>query len=108
MRCSCNGSLVPFRSRTNRRAQWAISADFLQEPICNFQVLKMSLASVLATMNRKLRKDMQLLDTNIIESVFTKNVLDHHLACFGAGDLEGVLSDYAPDAVMFTPDGTRR
>jgi ketosteroid isomerase-like protein len=51
---------------------------------------------------------MQLLDTNIIEGVFTKNVLDHHLACFGRGDLEGVLSDYAPDAIMFTPDGTRR
>ena len=57
---------------------------------------------------QKAEKNMQLLDTNIIEGVFTKNVLDHHLACFGRGDLEGVLSDYAPDAIMFTPDGTRR
>ncbi len=35
----------------------------------------------------------------------TKDVLEHHLQCFGAGDLEGILSDYAADAVLFTPDG---
>src|SRR5215212_3412709 len=35
----------------------------------------------------------------------TKDVLDHHMACFGEGDLEGILSDYAADAVLFTPDG---
>jgi ketosteroid isomerase-like protein len=35
----------------------------------------------------------------------TQAVLDHHLQCFGAGDLDGLLSDYAPDAVLFTPDG---
>jgi ketosteroid isomerase-like protein len=35
----------------------------------------------------------------------TKDVLDHHVICFGAGDLAGILSDYAPDAVLFTPDG---
>ena len=35
----------------------------------------------------------------------TKDVLDHHLKCFGEGDLKGVPSDYAPDAVLFTPDG---
>ena len=35
----------------------------------------------------------------------TKDVLDNHLMCFSKGDLQGVLSDYAPDAVMFTPDG---
>lgn len=38
----------------------------------------------------------------------TREVLDHHLKCFGEGDLEGILSDYAPDAVLFTPDGPRR
>jgi ketosteroid isomerase-like protein len=32
----------------------------------------------------------------------TKEVLDHHLKCFGEGDLGGVLSDYAPGAVLFT------
>ena len=37
--------------------------------------------------------------------VSTKDVLDHHLQCFGQGDLEGILSDYAPGAVLFTPDG---
>ena len=35
----------------------------------------------------------------------TKDVLDHHLKCFGEGDLRGTLSDYAPAAVLFTPDG---
>jgi ketosteroid isomerase-like protein len=27
------------------------------------------------------------------------------LKCFGEGDLEGILSDYAPDAVLFTSAG---
>ena len=35
----------------------------------------------------------------------TKDVLDHHLKCFGEGDLKGILSDYAAGAVLFTPDG---
>ena len=35
----------------------------------------------------------------------TKEVLEHHLKCFTEGDLEGILSDYAPSAVLFTPDG---
>ena len=35
----------------------------------------------------------------------TKDVLDHHLKCFGEGDLKGILADYAPGAVLFTPDG---
>jgi hypothetical protein len=30
----------------------------------------------------------------------TKDVLDHHLKCFGEGDLKGILSDYARSAVM--------
>jgi len=34
----------------------------------------------------------------------TKDVLEHHLKCFGDGDLEGILSDYAPGSVMFTAD----
>ena len=35
----------------------------------------------------------------------TKDVLDNHLKCFGEGDLTGILSDYAPGAVLFTSDG---
>ena len=35
----------------------------------------------------------------------TKDVLDHHIKCFGESDLDGISSDYAPDAVLFTPDG---
>src|SRR5882672_10763499 len=32
-------------------------------------------------------------------------VLDHHGSNMKSGDLEAVLSDYAPDAVIVTPDG---
>ncbi len=35
----------------------------------------------------------------------TKDVLERHLKCFGEGDLMGILSDYAPGAVFFTPNG---
>ena len=35
----------------------------------------------------------------------TQEVLNNHLKCFGEGDLEGILSDYAPGAILFTPDG---
>ena len=35
----------------------------------------------------------------------TQDVLDHHIKCFFEFDLEGILSDYAPGAVLFTPDG---
>ena len=38
----------------------------------------------------------------------TKNVVDHHLKSFGEGDLKGILSDYAPGAVLFTPEGPLR
>jgi ketosteroid isomerase-like protein len=38
----------------------------------------------------------------------TRDILDHHLKCFGEGNLEGILSDYAPGAVLFTPDGPLR
>ena len=35
----------------------------------------------------------------------TQDVLDHHLKCLAAGDLEGVVADFAPDAVLITPPG---
>jgi ketosteroid isomerase-like protein len=35
----------------------------------------------------------------------TQEILKRHQQTFGASDLEGVLADYAPDAVMFTPNG---
>lgn len=42
----------------------------------------------------------------LIETATTTNdILDHHLQCFAEGDLSGILSDYAPQAVLFTPDG---
>jgi ketosteroid isomerase-like protein len=38
----------------------------------------------------------------------TAAVLEHHLNAFGQGDLDGVLSDYAPDAVLFAADGPHK
>jgi ketosteroid isomerase-like protein len=35
----------------------------------------------------------------------TKDVIDRHLKCFGEGDLQGILADYAPEAVFFTATG---
>ena len=35
----------------------------------------------------------------------TTEVLQRHVKCFFEGDLEGVVSDYTADAVLFTPDG---
>jgi hypothetical protein len=35
----------------------------------------------------------------------TKEVLERHLKCFGTGDLEGLLADYAPWVVVFRPFG---
>ncbi len=38
----------------------------------------------------------------------TEAVVDHHLASFFAHDLQGVVADYAPDAVMIVPAGVLR
>ena len=38
----------------------------------------------------------------------TKAVLDNHLKSFLEGNLESILSDYAPSAILFTPDGPLR
>lgn len=35
----------------------------------------------------------------------TSEVLDRHLKSFAEYDLDGVLADYSPDAVLFTPTG---
>jgi ketosteroid isomerase-like protein len=35
----------------------------------------------------------------------TEDVLGHHLQAFGAGDLSGILQDYASESVIITPDG---
>lgn len=35
----------------------------------------------------------------------TKEVLERHLKCLAAGDLEGLLADYAPEVVVFRPVG---
>ena len=35
----------------------------------------------------------------------TKDVVDNHLTSFGERNLDGILSDYAPGAILFTPQG---
>ena len=35
----------------------------------------------------------------------TEAVLTQHVECFFKGDLEGLISDYSADAVLFTPSG---
>jgi ketosteroid isomerase-like protein len=35
----------------------------------------------------------------------TEEVLQRHVKCFLDGDLEGIVSDYSADAVLFTPNG---
>lgn len=41
-------------------------------------------------------------------SAETQAVLDHHLSAFDSGDMEALLSDYAADAVLLTPEGVFR
>lgn len=41
------------------------------------------------------------------QSKQTRAVFDHHVQALGEG-LESVLSDYAEDAVLYTPDGPQR
>ena len=38
----------------------------------------------------------------------TKDVIENHIRSFREGNLEAVLDDFAPDAVLFTPSGTLR
>lgn len=36
----------------------------------------------------------------------TQDVLHHHLAAFGAGDVDEMLKDYTDDSILMTADGT--
>ena len=38
----------------------------------------------------------------------TEDVLTHHLACFGKGDLDGIMADYTAASRLFTPNGVLR
>jgi uncharacterized protein (TIGR02246 family) len=37
-----------------------------------------------------------------------QEIFQHHAEALGAGDLDGIVEDYAPDAVFITPAGVRR
>jgi len=43
--------------------------------------------------------------TNPIMASTTEEVVRRHVKCFSEGDLEGVVSDFSADAVLFTPAG---
>jgi len=43
-----------------------------------------------------------------IMATTTKDVLSHHLDCFGKGDLAGIMADYTAASRIFTPDGILR
>ncbi|PON18344.1 hypothetical protein C2W62_08415 [Candidatus Entotheonella serta] len=38
----------------------------------------------------------------------TEEILNHRLQCFASGDLDGLMSGYADDAILFTPEGILR
>ena len=38
----------------------------------------------------------------------TRDVIDSHLKNFFDGNLKGILSDYVPDAILLTPQGSLR
>src|SRR5262245_51115863 len=38
----------------------------------------------------------------------TRQVFEHHLRAFGAGDLDGILDDYTDDSILIGPDGVFR
>jgi ketosteroid isomerase-like protein len=40
-----------------------------------------------------------------MQMLSTSEVLDRHLKSFAEYDLDGVLADYSPDAVLFVPSG---
>ena len=35
----------------------------------------------------------------------TRQVFEHHLSALGAGDLDGILSDYTDESIVIGPDG---
>jgi ketosteroid isomerase-like protein len=39
-------------------------------------------------------------------SMATRDVLHHHLAAFGAGDVDEILKDYTEDSILMTAGGT--
>jgi ketosteroid isomerase-like protein len=39
-------------------------------------------------------------------TVATRDVLHHHLAAFGAGDVDEALKDYTEDSILMTANGT--
>lgn len=44
----------------------------------------------------------------MVTTVSTSDVLDRHLKSFAECDVEGVVADYAADAVLFVPTGPLR
>ena len=60
----------------------------------------------MTTNEKYMRTDMNLEQKNRVAT--TLDVLTHHLNCFGKGDLNGMMADYAAESKFFTPDGLLR
>lgn len=41
-------------------------------------------------------------------AAMTKKVLDDHLADFGSGNVDAIVANYAPDAIIMTPGSIKR
>ncbi len=41
----------------------------------------------------------------VMKASSTRSVVERHLRCFAQLDLDGILSDYAPDAILLTANG---
>jgi hypothetical protein len=54
-----------------------------------------------------MRTNMSVEQRNAVTAA-TRNVVTHHRNCFGTGDLQGTMADYAADSRFFTPDGLLR
>jgi ketosteroid isomerase-like protein len=54
-----------------------------------------------------MRTDTSVEQRNAVTAT-TRDVLTHHLNCFGKCDLAGTMADYAADSRFFTPDGLLR
>jgi len=55
---------------------------------------------------RTRQPDKNKIETHTMKS--TNDIIDHHLKAFADRDLNGVLSDYAPDVTFFTQRGPLR
>lgn len=65
-------------------------------------------AVVALTVAVALAGPQQLLADGHSVAAMTKKVLDDHLADFGSGNVDAIVANYTPDAVIIVPGGVKR